>query len=95
MSSKNLLDGKETGVLDPTASSPTLPRDQRRRPEDHTPLEDVQVECSARYLQRGGCMCRLREQEIGTELGPKAVEYVPGGGRNGARRVRMMYDTAV
>jgi hypothetical protein len=40
-------------------------------------------------------MCRLREQEIGTELGPKAVEYVPGGGRNGARRVRMMYDTAV
>jgi hypothetical protein len=34
-------------------------------------------------------MCRLREQEIGTEgqekkLGPKAGEYVPGGGENGA-----------
>jgi hypothetical protein len=33
-------------------------------------------------------MCRLREQEIGTEgqeklLGPKAGEYVPGGGMNG------------
>jgi hypothetical protein len=41
-----------------------------------------------KMLQRGVCMGRLREQEIGTggpekKLGPKAGEYVPGGGRNG------------
>lgn len=99
MSSKNLLDGGARRLKARqaasvrrevyTASLQILPPYLEVKTRESYTSRGGTGGVFGKMLQRGACMCRLREQEIGREgqekkLGPKAGEYVPGGGRNRA-----------